>query len=324
VPALVAVGLTACVAASDDATLSRRQALNGEACAGEFDCARIDGSAVEVAGAAGYELVMGSGGMGGGTAGDGFGGSAGSNAAGGAGGGDDKEVDPTAIKEVIDCLNKKAKDGKLAPADAVSCFKDKGCKYQLVMSVKSLHISCYAADQNKKCELPRVILHCGKDPNAVLAGFNLCPIDPNHVEVSQQVTADPGRLFAMSQFRFPQEKDSTRKLDDVLKKERFVGSPNGCFGGTCHASHDSPKIAGGGVAFSDKVPAADSVPETQTLEEVCECLKNAKFDEVIPYTEPKSSGNPSSPVDPKTNIDVVRALCEEILKPKFEKRAAPK
>jgi hypothetical protein len=229
-------------------------------------------------------------------------------------------VKTPAIQKVLDCINGKAKDKKLEPADFVACFDANECTYELVMSQKSLHLSCYTASP-KKCELPRVILNCGKAPQSMLASFNLCPHSPNHVEVAEQVGADPrlGRILGMSKFPFPWDKQ--RGIGDVLIKSPNP-PPQGCFGGACHDVRKAPLIANDGVPYLDTLPHPESVISNKSLTDVCKCLTEENFDKIVFY--PDYSDGKATNDATKENIAVVRALCGAFGKVEFKQKEPPK
>jgi len=229
----------------------------------------------------------------------------------GAGGsGEEDPVETKAIDAILKCLNDKQAKQKapLSVADAIDCFP-KECTYELVMSVKSLHNSCYTPNG---CELPRVLLHCGEGTGSSIGSFNLCPTRSDrvkgfthHFEVSEEVgtTDDKTRIFAFSQGHFPW------KQQDILitPDKKFT-----CFGGTCHAFAEKPSIANKGVPYLDQIPK--HFPEKQKdLEAVCKCMTDEAF------TEVKYSKNSDGIAVEKDDIALVRKMCD-LLKERFKQR----
>jgi hypothetical protein len=225
---------------------------------------------------------------------------------------DNKPVETAAITATLECLNKKQANTKekLSPADAIDCF-DKACTYQLVMSVKSLHEACYTPGG---CELPRVLVHCGKPPSATIASFNLCPVKPDHFEVAEQVGTSDAQvpIFGMSMFEFPWHKQQT--IGAVLITDK--NKTHTCFGGTCHWTSKVPAIANGGIPHLDQPPKL--FPTTQTdLENVCKCLADETF------TRIKRTPNAGETDVDAANIALVRKMCP-LLRDRFKPKPGAK
>jgi hypothetical protein len=228
---------------------------------------------------------------------------------GGSGEEDPKPVETKAINAIVQCLKDKQAKQKapLSVADAIDCFP-KECTYELVMSVKSLHNSCYTA---KGCELPRVLVHCGEGTGSSIGSFNLCPTRSNrvkdfthHFEISEDVgTKDKTRIFAFSQALFPWKEQEVLITDD----KKFT-----CFGGTCHSFSDKPTIANKGVPFLDHVP--EYFPEKQKdIEAVCKCMTDEAF------TEIKYRMDGEGVAVEKDDVELARKMCG-LFKDRFKQR----
>ncbi|HKO49195.1 MAG TPA: hypothetical protein VJV79_15790 [Polyangiaceae bacterium] len=238
---------------------------------------------------------------GGGDPGGGFAGSVGLG--GGSGEEDPKPVETKAINAIVQCLKDKQAKQKapLSVADGIDCFP-KECSYELVMSVKSLHNSCYTA---KGCELPRVLVHCGEGAGSSIGSFNLCPTRSSrvkgfthHFEIAEQVatTEEKARIFAFSQALFPWQEQEVLITD--AKKAT-------CFGGTCHSFADKPTIANKGTPFTDHVP--QFFPETQKdLEAVCKCMTDEAFTE-IKFSKDTKEGD--GVAVEKDDVALARQMC---------------
>ena len=244
------------------------------------------GSSGTGAGAAGTAGVGAAGAAGAsGTAGTGGAGGTGGTGGTGGGGGD---TAPKTIPDLVKCLNEKAKTKP--PADVVALCIPSGCKYRLINPVSitkkenSAQPGCEFpkdADADKKCVLPRVILEC--DGGKFQPSFSLCPSsDSQRIEVCQG-----DGPTTMADIAIPKGGYVELPLKDAVSTpekdgDKVTGDSKGC--SACHTKGDFGETDVGGIkgVLLPKFPIQEGTESTQTIDDVCKCIKDRLKDKLTP------------------------------------------